>query len=129
MDGIKSDNADIQAGIKIVSKALESPIRQISENSGVEGSIVVGKVLEKKGNFGFDAQNEEYCDLVERGIIDPTKVVRVALQDAASIAGISDHDRSHGRRETGAQAPAMPGWRHARHGRHGRNDVSRSGST
>ena len=88
VDRVTSDNADIQAGIKIVSKALEAPIRQISENSGVEGSIVVGKVLEKKGNFGFDAQSEEYCDLVERGIIDPTKVVRIALQDAASVAGI-----------------------------------------
>ena len=88
VEGVKSDNADIQAGINIVSKALEAPIRQISENSGVEGSIVVGKVLEKKGDFGFDAQAEEYCDMVQRGIIDPTKVVRIALQDAASVAGI-----------------------------------------
>ena len=88
VEAVKSDNPDIQAGINIVSKALEAPIRQISENSGVEGSIVVGKVLEKKGNQGFDAQTEEYCDLVERGIIDPTKVVRIALQDAASVAGI-----------------------------------------
>ncbi|WP_342643044.1 chaperonin GroEL [Rhodoligotrophos ferricapiens] len=85
---LKNDNADIQAGINIVAKALESPIRQIADNAGAEGSIVVGKVLEKDGNYGFDAQNEEYVDLVERGIIDPTKVVRVALQDAASIAGL-----------------------------------------
>ena len=88
VDALKSDNADIQAGIKIVSKALEAPIRQIAENSGVEGSIVVGKVLEKSGNFGFDAQKEEYVDLVLAGIIDPTKVVRIALQDAASVASI-----------------------------------------
>src|SRR5436309_2362629 len=88
VDALKSDNADIQAGIKIVSKALESPIRQIAENSGVEGSIVVGKVLEKSGNYGFDAQKEEYTDLVLAGIIDPTKVVRTALQDAASVASI-----------------------------------------
>jgi chaperonin GroEL len=88
VDMLKSDNADIQAGIKIVSKALEAPIRQIAENSGVEGSIVVGKVLEKSGNFGFDAQKEEYTDLVLAGIIDPTKVVRTALQDAASVASI-----------------------------------------
>ena len=85
---LDSENADIQAGIKIVHRALEAPIRQIAENSGVEGSIVVGKVLEKSGAFGFDAQNETYVDLVASGIIDPTKVVRTALQDAASVAGI-----------------------------------------
>src|SRR6187397_954668 len=84
VDGLKSDNPDIQAGIKIIARALEAPIRQIAENSGVEGSIVVGKVLEKSGNYGFDAQKEEYTDLVDKGIIDPTKVVRTALQDAAS---------------------------------------------
>ena len=88
VDGLKSDNADIQAGIKIVSKALEAPIRQIAENAGVEGSIVVGKVLEKSGNFGFDAQTEDYVDMVSAGIIDPTKVVRIALQDAASVASL-----------------------------------------
>ncbi len=85
---LDSENADIKAGIKIVHRALEAPIRQIAENSGVEGSIVVGKVLEKSGSFGFDAQNETYVDLVASGIIDPTKVVRTALQDAASVAGI-----------------------------------------
>ena len=88
VDGLKSDNPDIQAGINIVSKALESPIRQIAQNAGVEGSIVVGKVLEKAGNFGFDAQTEEYVDMVSAGIIDPTKVVRIALQDAASVAAL-----------------------------------------
>jgi chaperonin GroEL len=88
IEGLKSDNPDIQAGINLVSKALESPIRQIAENAGVEGSIVVGKVLEKNGNFGFDAQKEEYTDLVQAGIIDPTKVVRIALQDAASVAAL-----------------------------------------
>jgi chaperonin GroEL len=88
IEGLKSENPDIQAGINIVSRALESPIRQIAENAGVEGSIVVGKVLEKSGNFGFDAQKEEYVDLVQAGIIDPTKVVRFALQNAASIASL-----------------------------------------
>ncbi len=88
VDALTSTNADIQAGIKIVSKALESPIRQIVENAGVEGSIVVGKLLEKDGNHGFDAQNEEYVDMIAAGIIDPTKVVRVALQDAASVASL-----------------------------------------
>src|ERR687892_2088786 len=82
VEAIKSNNPDIQAGINIVSKALEAPLRQIVENAGVEGSIVVGKVLEKSGNFGFDAQKEQYVDMVQAGIIDPTKVVRIALQDA-----------------------------------------------
>ena len=83
------DNDDQQAGIDIVRKALEAPIRQIAENSGVEGSIVVGRLKsEKKTTFGFNAQTEEYGDLVEMGIIDPVKVVRVALQNAASVAGL-----------------------------------------
>jgi chaperonin GroEL len=86
---ITDDNADVQAGINIVLKALEAPIRQIAENSGVEGSIVVGKIGENKSEtFGFDAQNEDYVDMVEKGIIDPAKVVRAALQDAASVAGL-----------------------------------------
>jgi chaperonin GroEL len=88
VDALHSDNADTMAGIKIVSKALEAPIRQIVENAGVEGSIVVGKLLEKTGNFGFNAQTEEYVDMIAAGIIDPTKVVRVALQDAASVASL-----------------------------------------
>jgi chaperonin GroEL len=86
---LKSDNADEQAGINIVLKALESPIRQIVENSGVEGSIVVGKILDNKSQtYGFDAQTEKYVDMIEAGIVDPAKVVRTALQDAASVAGL-----------------------------------------
>ena len=86
---LSSDNPDVQAGINIVLKAIEAPARQIAENSGVEGSIVVSKVMESKSEtFGFDAQTEEYVDLVEKGIIDPAKVVRRALQDAASVAGL-----------------------------------------
>jgi chaperonin GroEL len=89
VEKLKSENADVQAGINIVLRALETPIRQIVENAGVEGSIVVAKVLESKSeNYGFDAQDEEYKDLVAAGIIDPTKVVRTALQDAASVAGL-----------------------------------------
>jgi chaperonin GroEL len=88
LENLKSDNPDIQAGINLVAKAIEAPIRQIVENAGVEGSIVVGKVLEKTGNFGFDAATEEYGDMVKKGIIDPTKVVRVALPDAASVASL-----------------------------------------
>ena len=89
LDGLKGDNADQNAGVNIVRRALQAPIRQISENSGVEGSIVVGKVLESaKAEFGFNAQTEEYGDLVEMGVIDPAKVVRSALASAGSVAGI-----------------------------------------
>ena len=111
VDKVSDTNADIQAGIKIVRKALEAPVRQIVENAGVEGSIVVGKVLESKGNKGFDAQNEVYCDLIAAGIVDPTKVVSTALRDAASVAGllITTEAMVADRPEPkGAGAPAMP---------------------
>ena len=86
---IHDENPDVQAGINIVLKALEAPIRQIAENAGVEGSIVVGKIMEHKSEtYGFDAQEEKYVDMVEAGIIDPAKVVRTALQDAGSVAGL-----------------------------------------
>jgi len=76
-------------GINIVLRALEQPIRQIAENAGVEGSIVVGKITENKSQtYGFDAQTEQYVDMLSAGIVDPAKVVRVALQDAASVAGL-----------------------------------------
>lgn len=89
LDGLKGDNADQQAGIEIIRRAVQAPIRQIVENAGKEGSIVVGKLLEQKSaSFGYDAQNDEYCDLVKAGIIDPAKVVRSALQNAASVAGL-----------------------------------------
>jgi chaperonin GroEL len=86
---VKGDNPDQDVGIQIVRRALQSPIRQIAENAGVEGSIVVSRVNDGKGHaFGYDAQNDEYGDMFEKGIIDPAKVVRTALQDAASIAGL-----------------------------------------
>ena len=86
---VKGDNADQEAGINIVRRALQAPIRQIAENAGVEGSIVVGRVLDDRSNsFGYDAQADEYGDMIEKGIIDPAKVVRIALQDAASIAAL-----------------------------------------
>ena len=89
LDGLKGDNDDQNAGIQIVRRALQAPIRQIAENAGVEGSIVVGRILDsKEASFGFNAQTEEYVDLVQAGVIDPAKVVRTALQDAASVAGI-----------------------------------------
>ncbi len=108
---LTSDNADVQAGINIVLRALEAPIRQIVENAGVEGSIVVAKVIENKSDsFGFDAQSESYVDMVAAGIIDPTKVMRTALQHAASVAGllitteamVAEHPK-------GDAAPQMPG--------------------
>ncbi|WP_292230773.1 chaperonin GroEL [Brevundimonas sp.] len=111
---VKGDNADQNAGIAIIRRALQAPIRQISENAGVEGSIVVGKVLENdQASFGFNAQTEEYGDLVQMGVIDPAKVVRTALQDAASVAGIlitteaavADAPKKGG----GAAAPDMGG--------------------
>jgi chaperonin GroEL len=86
---LRSGNADVQAGINIVLKAVEAPVRQIAENSGHEGSIVVNKILESKSEtFGFDAQTEDYVDMFDKGIVDPAKVVRAALQDAASVAGL-----------------------------------------
>src|ERR1019366_3006507 len=89
LDTLKGLNSDQDAGIAIIRRALQAPIRMISENAGVEGSIVVGKVLENKSaTFGFNALTEEYVDLVQAGVIDPTKVVRTALQDAASVAGL-----------------------------------------
>src|SRR5262249_11042751 len=110
---INNDNADVQAGINIVLKALESPVRQIARNSGVEGSIVVGKILENKSEtYGFDAQSEEYVDLVDTGIIDPAKVVRAALQDAASVAGLlitTEAIVAEMPKEKAAGAPGMPG--------------------
>jgi chaperonin GroEL len=106
-----SDNADIQAGIKIIRRALEAPLRQIAENAGVEGSIVVGKVLDGKGKIGFDAQNEVSCDLIGEGIVDPAKVVTTALRDAASVAGLlitTEAMVAEKPAPAGAAAPAMP---------------------
>ena len=106
---LTNENADVQAGINIVLKALEAPIRQIAENSGVEGSIVVGKVLDNKDEtFGFDAQNEEYVDMVAKGIIDPAKVVRTALQDASSVAGLLITTEAMVAELPKEPAPAMP---------------------
>merc|ERR1712124_239609 len=89
LDKVKVKGEDQKAGVDLVRKALESPIRQITKNAGVDGSVVVGKLLEQnKKTHGYDAQNEKYCDMFAKGIIDPVKVVRTALQDAASISGL-----------------------------------------
>ena len=89
LDKLEADNADQKVGINIVHRALQAPVRQIAENAGVDGAVVSGKLLEQKNtNYGFDAQSETYGDLVKAGVIDPAKVVRIALEDAASIAGL-----------------------------------------
>jgi chaperonin GroEL len=108
---LTNENADVQAGINIVLRAIEAPIRQIAENSGVEGSIVVGRVLGNKSqNYGFNAQTEEYVDMLGAGIVDPAKVVRVALQDAASIAGLLiTTEAMIAEAPKKESAPAMPG--------------------
>ncbi|MBQ1541736.1 chaperonin GroEL [Caulobacter sp. CCUG 60055] len=112
LDGVKGDNADQTAGVAIVRRALQAPIRQIAENAGVEGSIVVGKILENSSaTFGFNAQTEQYVDLVADGVIDPAKVVRTALQDAASVSGllITTEAGIVEAPKKNAPAPAMPG--------------------
>jgi chaperonin GroEL len=114
LDGLKGENDDQNAGIAIVRRALQAPIRQIAENAGVEGSIVVGKVLDNPSpTFGFNAQTEEYGDLVASGVIDPAKVVRTALQDAASVAGLLITTEAAiveaPKKGSGAQAGGMPG--------------------
>ncbi len=89
LDGITTENDDQRVGVDIVRRALQAPVRQIAENAGVDGAVVAGKLLESDDtNFGFDAQTEQYTDLVKAGIIDPTKVVRTALQDAASVSAL-----------------------------------------
>jgi chaperonin GroEL len=86
---LKADNADQKVGIEIVRRAVQAPLRQIAENAGEDGAVIGGKVLESKEyGYGYDAQTGEYKDLVKAGIIDPTKVVRIALQNAASVAGL-----------------------------------------
>ena len=107
---LSNDNPDVQAGINIVLKALEAPIRQIAENAGVEGSIVVGKILDENSEtYGFDAQDEKYVDMIKAGIIDPAKVVRTALQDAGSVAGLLVTTEAMVAELPKEPAPAMPG--------------------
>ncbi len=89
LDKLALDNSDQQVGVSIVRRAIQAPLRQIVENTGLDGAVVAGKLLESKDqNRGFDAQEEKYVDMIKAGIIDPTKVVRIALQDAASVAGL-----------------------------------------
>ena len=106
----KGKNADQQAGIGIVKRALQEPIRQIIQNSGAEGSVIVGKILENNSDtFGYDAQTGEFGDMIKMGIIDPVKVVRSALQDAASVAGLLITTEAMIAEAPKAAAPAMGG--------------------
>ena len=89
LDKVKTENPDQEAGVKIVARALEAPLRQIAENAGVDGSVVAGKIRESSDvTHGFNAQTEEYGDMFKFGVIDPAKVVRTALEDASSVAGL-----------------------------------------
>ncbi len=85
---VNAENADEETGLQIVARAIESPLRTIVANAGGEGSVVVAKVLDGKGDFGYDAKSETYVDMIKVGIIDPKKVTRVALENAASVAGM-----------------------------------------
>jgi chaperonin GroEL len=88
LDKVKTENADEATGVQIVNRAIESPLRTIVENAGGEGSVVISKVLEGKDNFGYDAKSEDYVDMLKAGIIDPKKVTRIALENAASVSGM-----------------------------------------
>jgi len=110
LENLKVENHDQKTGVDIVRKATQAPARQIVDNAGADGAVVVGKLLEaKEYNFGYDAQTGEYGDLVKLGIIDPTKVVRTALQDAASIAGLIVTTEATITEHPKTEAPAMPG--------------------
>jgi chaperonin GroEL len=110
LKALKGDNEDEETGIQIIRRALEEPMRQIAENAGMEGSVVVQKVKEGKGDFGYNARLDKFESMMKAGIIDPTKVARVALENAASIAGmllttecvVAEH------KEEKEAAPAMP---------------------
>lgn len=110
LKGLKGDNADQVTGIAIIKRALEEPLRQIVENAGVEGSVVVNQVKGGKGDYGFNANTEVFENLLEAGVIDPTKVARIALENAASIAGmlLTTECVLNEHKDENAQAPAMP---------------------
>jgi len=111
LDKLKPENDDQKVGVEIVRRALQAPVRQIAENAGVDGAVVAGKLLEQKDvNFGFNAQAEKYENMLKAGIIDPAKVVRTALQDAVSVAGllITTEAMVADAPEKDKPAPAMP---------------------
>ena len=103
------DNDDQRFGIESVRKAVLTPLRQIAENAGEDGAVIAGKILDRdEYNWGFDAQTGEFKDLVKAGIVDPTKVVRTALQDAASVAGLRVTTEAMVAEKPGKKAPMMP---------------------
>jgi chaperonin GroEL len=106
---LKVDNDDQQFGIEIVRKAVQTPLRQIAENAGEDGAVIAGKILDRdEYNWGYDAQAGEFKDLVKAGIVDPTKVVRTALQDAASVAGLLVTTEAMVAEKPEKNPPAMP---------------------
>ena len=120
LDSIKPINEDEGIGVQIVKKALESPLRIIAQNAGAEGSVVLQRVINEKGDIGYNAKDDKYEDLKKAGVIDPTKVTRIALENAGSIAGmilttevvISDKpapadDHGHGHMHGGGGMPGM----------------------
>ena len=113
LEGI-GDNEEQKSGVNIIRRSLEEPLRRIAENAGIDGSIVVDKVRNAKGAQGFNAQTEEYEDLMKAGVIDPTKVVRTALQNAASVASLlltteaMVAEKPEEKKEGGGGMPGMP---------------------
>jgi chaperonin GroEL len=110
---VKTQNDDQKTGVEIVRKAIQAPARQIATNAGEDGSVIVGKILEKdQYSYGFDAQSGEYVNMLSKGIIDPTKVVRAAIQNAASVAGLlitTEAMVAEVPKKAGSSAPQMPG--------------------
>jgi chaperonin GroEL len=107
---MKPANADQKAGIEIVRRALQAPVRQIAENAGVDGAVVVGKLMDQgDSSIGFDAQSESYVDMFKAGIIDPTKVVRTALQGSASVASLLITTEAMVAEKPEKKQPPMPG--------------------
>ncbi|MDH5345131.1 MAG: chaperonin GroEL, partial [Gammaproteobacteria bacterium] len=108
LDKLKGDNDDQQVGINILRRAVEEPLRQIVRNAGGDPSVVLNAVKEGKGNYGYNAATGEYGDMIEQGILDPTKVTRYALQNAASIAGLLLTTEAMIAEAPKEDAPAMP---------------------
>ena len=124
LKGLEGENEDQNTGIAIARRAMHEPLRQIVANAGGEPSVVQNRIVDGKGNFGFNAQTEEYGDLVKMGILDPTKVVRAAIQNAASIAGLLiTTEATVAEKPKKDDGPAMPPG--GGHGRDGRDDVGR----
>jgi len=116
LDALLIDNSDQKTGIQIIKRAIEEPIRQIVTNAGLEASVVCNQVKTGKDAYGFNAANESYCDLIEAGVIDPTKVTRVALENAASVASLLLTTEAAVFDKPTKDAPAMPGMPGGMHG-------------